>query len=84
MLYPTTLKSSSTVVILVLLIAFFGGIVLLVLFLRKKLNLVNKDKPTDEKQIADENLSRILEDVDDEDTKKQFEEFEKNNEKKSK
>jgi len=70
--------SPSVVLILVGLIVFFGVIVLLVLFLRRKLNLVNTNKPTDEKQIAEENLARVLEDVDEE-TQKQFDAYEKQN-----
>jgi ACR3 family arsenite efflux pump ArsB len=64
--------------VLIGLVAFFGLIALVVFFLRKYLKISNKnDKPTDETKIADENLSRYLQDVDDDATQKQFDEYSK-------
>ncbi len=64
--------------ILIALIAFFAIVALVVFFLRKYLKISNKnEKPTDEVKIADENLSRYLQDVDDDETKKQFDNYAK-------
>lgn len=64
--------------ILVALIVFFGIIAIVVLIVRKSLKLNVGEKPSEEK-IAEENLDRILEDVKDPETQKQFEEYSKNN-----
>ena len=62
--------------ILICLIAFFAIVALIVFFLRKYLKISNKnEKPNDEVKIADENLSRYLQDVDDDETKKQFDNY---------
>lgn len=63
--------------ILVLLIAFFGIIALLVFLLRSKFKINKVEKPKDDKQIAKENLSHYLQDVDDPETQKEFEEYAK-------
>ncbi len=71
-------NSLSVLWILIGLIAFFGIIALIVFFLRKYLKISNKnEKPKDEAKIADENLSRYLQDVEDDETKKQFDEYSK-------
>jgi len=63
------------VVILVGLVIIFGIIVLAILLVKKF--LFKEEKPEmDEKQIAKENVERYLEDVEDEETKKQFEQYE--------
>lgn len=66
------------VLVLIFLLAFFGIICVVVLILRKQFKIGKNDKKPDDKKIAEENLNRLLEDVNDEETKKQFEEFEKN------
>lgn len=63
--------------ILVLLVVFFGIIALVVFLLRKKLKISKTEKPKDEHKVAEENLSHYLQDVDDPETQKQFEEYEK-------
>jgi len=60
-------------VVIILAAAVVGGIAFLI---HKVLNKNNPEvKPTEE-EIAKENLDSILETVDDEETKKQFENFE--------
>jgi len=68
---------SSPWFILVCLLCFFGIIALVVLILRNRLKMNKNDKPKDEKKIAEENLSHYLQDVDDPEAQKQFEEYEK-------
>jgi|SRR5574344_1251838 cytoskeletal protein RodZ len=63
--------------ILVLLIAFFGIIALLVFILRAKFKINKVEKPKDDKQVAKENLSHYLQDVDDPETQKEFDEYAK-------
>lgn len=73
--------------ILLLLICIFGLIALGVFLLRKfVINKNQKREEIDEEKVADENLSRFLEDVEDPEAQKQFEEFSKkeNNEKEDK
>ncbi len=71
-------NSLSVLWILIGLVGFFGLIALVVFFLRKYLKISNKnEKPTDETKIADENLSRYLQDVDDDETQKQFDDYSK-------
>ena len=71
--------------ILLGLVAFFGIIALIVFLLRKYLKISNKnEKPTDEAKIADENLSRYLQDVDDDETQKQFDDYSKEHQNDSK
>ncbi len=74
-------------IILLLLIATFGIIAFLVFLLRKfVINKKESDEKPKQEQAIQEDLDRFLEPVDDEDTKKQFEEYEKetNGEKKDK
>ncbi|MFA6755113.1 MAG: hypothetical protein WCR97_01205 [Bacilli bacterium] len=69
----------STGATLGIILGCFALIALLVLLARKLLHLSKKEKP-DEKKVAEENLNRYLEDVDDKETQKQFDEFEKKKE----
>lgn len=63
--------------ILLGIVIFFGIIALIVFLLRKKLNFTKTEKPKDEHKIAEENLKTFLEDVEDPEMQKQFEEYEK-------
>lgn len=63
--------------ILLLIIGIFGLIALGVFLLRKFILNKNSSEEVDLEKAADENLSRILEEVEDPETKKQFEEFKK-------
>ncbi len=76
--------STNTLVILLVLVGFFALIVLLVIVLKRHLpGLKNQEKPKSDKEIAKEELDRILETVDDPETEKQMQDFEaeKNKEK---
>lgn len=78
------LASTNTLVILLVLVGFFALIVLLVIVLKRHLpGLKNQEKPKSDKEIAKEELDRILETVDDPETEKQMQDFEaeKNKEK---
>ncbi len=78
------LASNNTLVILLVLVGFFALIVLLVIVLKRHLpGLKNQEKPKSDKEIAKEELDRILETVDDPETEKQMQDFEaeKNKEK---
>lgn len=60
---------SNPIVIILLLLAIFGLIVIGVILLKKYVKPFKSDeKPKSEKEIAEEELNRILEDVDDEKT----------------
>ena len=61
--------------ILLLILGIFGLIALGVFLLRKFILNKNSSEEVDLEKAADENLSRILEEVEDTETKKQFEEF---------
>ena len=61
--------------ILLLILGIFGLIALGVFLLRKFILNKNNSEEIDLEKAADENLSRILEEVEDPETKKQFEEF---------
>ena len=61
--------------ILLLILGIFGLIALGVFLLRKFILNKNSSEEVDLEKAADENLSRILEEVEDPETKKQFEEF---------
>ena len=73
--------SMTTWGMLILIILLFGVIALIAFILKKTLKLSNEKKPSDE-EIANENLNNLLEDVEDEETIKQFENFEKDTDKK--
>ena len=60
-----TLDSVAPIIIVVVLVAFFGLIVLLVILLKKHVpGLKNEEKPKSDREIAKEELDRILETVD--------------------
>ena len=61
--------------ILLLILGIFGLIALGVFLLRKFILNKNNSEEIDLEKAADENLNRILEEVEDAETKKQFEEF---------
>ena len=71
-------------IILVLIIVVFAIIALLVFFIRKLIFKNKKEDKPDEDTIVKEDLNRYLVDVDDEETKKEFEKFEKENENEAK
>ncbi len=78
------LSSTNPLVIVLVLVGFFALIVLLVIVLKRHLpGLKNQEKPKSDKEIAKEELDRILETVDDPETEKQMQDFEaeKNKEK---
>ena len=65
--------------ILIFIILIFGVLALGVFLLSKfVINKKDKEEKPDEKTLADENLNRYLEDIDDPETQKQFDEYEKN------
>lgn len=69
-------SSNMSIVILLVLVGFFALIVLLVILLKKHLpGLKNQEKPKSDKEIAKEELDRVLEKVDDPETEKQMQEF---------
>ena len=61
--------------ILLLILGIFGFIALGVFLLRKFILNKNSSEEVDLEKAADENVSRILEEVEDPETKKQLEEF---------
>lgn len=71
-------------IILILIIVVFAIIALLVFFIRKLIFKNTKEDKPDEDTIVKEDLNRYLVDVDDEETKKEFEKFEKENENETK
>jgi hypothetical protein len=61
-----------------MLIAIFGILTLIIFIIRKiMLSRNHEDKPNDN-DIAEENVNRYVQDIDDEKTKKEFEEYSKN------
>ena len=74
---PSVLASSSMapVIVILCLVGFFGLIVLLVILLKKHVpGLKNEEKPKSDKEIAKEELDRLLEKVDDPEAEKSLEE----------
>lgn len=71
-------------IILILIIVVFALIALIVFFIRKLLFKNKKEEKPDEETIVKEDLNRYLVDVDDEQTKKEFEQFEKDKENEAK
>ena len=67
--------------IFLFIVIIFGVLAFGVFLLSKFVINKNKDKEEkpDEKTLANENLSRFLEDVEDPETQKQFDEYEKEN-----
>ena len=70
---------SNPAMILLLLIICFAVIALVVFLIRYFLNKNNKEEKPTETQIVEEDLDRYLQPVDDEETKKAFDEYEKDN-----
>ncbi len=59
------LDSIAPIIVVVVLVAFFSVVVLLVILLKKHVpGLKNEEKPKSDKEIAKEELDRLLETVD--------------------
>ncbi len=59
------LSSVAPIIVIVVLVAFFGLVILLVILLKKHVpGLKNDEKPKSDKEIAKEELDRLLETVD--------------------
>lgn len=73
---------NSTGMYFLYIVLVFGAVCLLVFLIRKFVINKNKGdkKEIDEKQAASETLSRYLEDVEDPEAQKQFDEYNKQNE----
>lgn len=73
---------NSTGMYFLYIVLVFGAVCLLVFLIRKFVINKNKGekKEIDEKQAANETLSRYLEDIEDPEAQKQFDEYEKQNE----
>jgi flagellar biosynthesis/type III secretory pathway M-ring protein FliF/YscJ len=64
----------------VILVVFFGLIVLAVILIRKYAKpFKSEDKPKSQEEIAQEELDRVLQPVDDEEAAKQMENFDQQN-----
>ena len=75
---PSVVASSNMapVIVILCLVGFFGLIVLLVILLKKHVpGLKNEEKPKSDKEIAKEELDRLLEKVDDPEAEKSLEEY---------
>ena len=58
------LDSVAPIIVIVVLVAFFGLVVLLVILLKRHVpGLKNEEKPKSDKEIAKEELDRILEPI---------------------
>ncbi len=76
---------SNPAVIIVGLLLIFGVIVVAVILVKKYVKpFQNTEKPKSDKEIAEEELNRLLVDVDDEGTKKEMETYAKEMNKQSK
>ncbi|OPZ32123.1 MAG: hypothetical protein BWY98_01366 [Tenericutes bacterium ADurb.BinA155] len=63
-----------------ILVAFFGVIVLIVIMIRKYAKpFKNEEKPKSQEEIAQEELNRVLEPVQDEKTAEQMQKFDQEN-----
>ena len=59
------LDSVAPIIVIVVLVAFFGLVILLVILLKKHVPVLkNDEKPKSDKEIAKEELDRLLETVD--------------------
>lgn len=67
-----------SLIIIVSLVAFFGLIVLAVILVKRKTNWFKKDEKPSESKIVKDELNRVLQDVDDEETIKAMKEYEQN------
>jgi len=64
----------------VILVAFFGVIVLIVIMIRKYAKpFKNEEKPKSQEEIAQEELNRVLQPVEDEKAAEQMKEFDQEN-----
>ncbi|MCF0112808.1 MAG: hypothetical protein HUJ60_02405 [Bacilli bacterium] len=62
----------------VIIVAVFGLIVLIVIIVKKKVKFFQSDeKPKSDKEVASEELNRLLQDVDDPEAQKQFQDYDK-------
>lgn len=67
----------------VIIVAVFGVIVLAVILVKKHVKpFQNEEKPKSDKEVAQEELDRILRPVEDDEAKNQMQEYENNNKKK--
>ncbi|MGN1262199.1 MAG: hypothetical protein ACI4UT_03990 [Candidatus Enteromonas sp.] len=67
----------------VIIVAVFGVIVLAVILVKKHVKpFQNEEKPKSDKEVAQEELDRILQPVEDDEAKNQMQEYENNNKKK--
>lgn len=68
----------------IILVAFFGVIVLIVILVKRHTKLFSShDKPKSQQEIANEELDRILQPVEDKKTAEQMEKFANEDEKKA-
>lgn len=83
-IYASFFESNAGWLIPLILVAFFGVIVLVVILIKKHSNVFKnpEDKPKSESEVAEEEVNRVLEEVDDEETAKQMEQFAKEQTKK--
>ncbi len=71
------------VIVILCLVAFFGLVVLIVVLLKRHVpGLKNEEKPKSDKEIAKEELDRLLETVDDPKAEEAMEEYQKGKEEK--
>lgn len=56
-------------------LVLFGIIILTIIMLKKHTKLFHKDEKPDDQTITHQELNRMLQDVDDEDTKKAMEQY---------
>ena len=78
-------SSTNSIIIILVLVGFFALVVLLVIVLKRHVpGLKNNEKPKSDKEIAKEELDRVLEKVEDPEAEKQMQAFEeeKNKDKK--
>ncbi len=71
------------VIVILCLVGFFGLVVLIVVLLKRHVpGLKNEEKPKSDKEIAKEELDRLLEKVDDPEAEEAMEEYQKGKEEK--
>lgn len=68
--------NSGSIVVVVLIVAF-ALIILAIILLKRHTKLFKKDEKPDDQTITKQELNRVLEDVDDEETKKAMDEYHK-------
>ena len=82
MIYYSNFISDNPWIWILIIIIGFGLIACIAFLIHKVLVKNNKDEKPTEEEIAQQNLDAILEPVEDEETKKEFEKFSNENEKK--